>query len=225
MTYEDIEVLPLDRPAPRQNGQTKHSSVLTRRDPAQYEKIKLLTHALLSVLGQDPGRPGLRGTPQRVARMYADLLSGYEANVETLLNGALFDVEYHEMVVVKNISFHSLSERHLLPFFGEAHVAYLPGKRIVGLSKIPRIVDMYARRLQIQERLTTQIAGQLEAVLHPQGVAVIVDAFHVHTAIHGAPQEDARLRTSAMHGRFPEDPTLRRDFIEQVKSGRIYQRG
>lgn len=217
MTHENIEVIPLDRPASQQNRQTNGSSLFTRRDPAQYEKVKLLTHALLSVLGQDPGRSGLRGTPRRVAHMYADLLSGYDVNINTLLNGALFDVDYHEMVVVKNIAFYSLCERHLLPFFGEAHVAYLPGRRIVGLSKIPRIVDMYAHRLQVQERLTTEIAEQLESALQPRGVAVIVDAFHVHTAMHGASQDDARMRTSAMRGRFRQDATLRRAFMQQLK--------
>lgn len=217
MTHESIEVISLDQPSSPRDGKTNGSSVLTRRDPAQYEKVKLLTHALLSVLGQDPGRPELRGTPQRVARMYADLLSGYEVEIKTLLHGALFDVDYHEMVVVKNIAFYSLCERHLLPFFGEAHVAYLPGRRIVGLSKIPRIVDMYAHRLQVQERLTTEISEQLESALQPRGVAVIVDAFHVHTAIRGARRQDARMRTSAMRGRFREDATLLRAFMQQLR--------
>lgn len=216
MTHESIEVIPLDQPSSPQKGNTHGSSVLTHRDPAQYEKVKLLTHALLSVLGQDPGRPQLRGTPRRVARMYADLLSGYEVEIETLLNGALFDVDHHEMVVVKNIAFYSLCERHLLPFIGEAHVAYLPDRRIVGLSKIPRIVDMYARRLQMQERLTAQIAEQLEATLQPRGVAVIVDAFHVETAMHNARTQDARLRTSAMRGQFKEDTALRTELLHRL---------
>lgn len=216
MTHENIEVIPLDRPAPHHSEQANSSSFLSYADPSQYEKVKLLTHALLSVLGQDPGRPGLRGTPRRVARMYAELLSGYDVRIDALLNGALFNVDYHEMVVVKNIAFHSLCERHMLPFFGEVHVAYLPDKRIIGLSKIPRIVDMYARRLQVQERLTTEIADQMAAILDPHGVAVIVDAFHVHTAMQGAGETSARMRTSMMRGRFRRDATLRREFLQRL---------
>ena len=184
--------------------------------PERYEKIKLLIRSLLSVLGQDPERDGLRHTPQRMARMYAELLSGYEVNVSALVNGALFDVQYEEMIVVKDIEFYSLCEHHLLPFFGHAHVGYIPGHQVIGLSKIPRIVEMYARRLQVQERLTQQIAEQLEAVVQPCGVAVVVEGTHLCAAMRGVRQQDARMRTSVTRGSFRADPTLRAEFLQQL---------
>lgn len=180
------------------------------------EKIKVLIRSLLVLLGEDPDRSGLRSTPQRIARMYAELLAGYETNVETLVNGALFDVDYREMIVVKNIEYYSLCEHHLLPFFGQVHIAYIPEDRVIGLSKIPRIVEMYARRLQIQERLTQQVARQLEEVLRPRGVAVVMEGTHLCMSMRGVEQRGSRTRTSAMLGCFQDDLALRAELLQQL---------
>ena len=216
MRQNSIEILPVGRNNRNGNGRQEFNAVFPDRDLAQYEKVKLLIHSLLTVLGQDPNRDGLRGTPQRMARTYAELLSGYDVDVDALVNGALFDVEYEETIVVKGIEFYSLCEHHLLPFFGQAHVAYIPGESVIGLSKIPRIVEMYARRLQVQERLTQQIADELEAVLRPRGVAVVMEGTHLCTAMRGVRQQDARMRTSVMRGQFQEDPDLRHEFLQQL---------
>lgn len=209
MAGETIEIVRIQRHA---NGASKSYPA----PEEQEEKSKLLIQSLLSVLGEDPNRDGLRSTPRRVARMYAELLAGYRMNATALVNNALFDVEYDEMVTVTNVAFYSLCEHHLLPFFGHVHVAYLPGERVIGLSKIPRLVEMYARRLQIQERLTQQIAVQLETILEPRGVAVVVDGFHLCSAMRGVRQQDAHLRTRVMRGAFREDAALRREFLEQA---------
>lgn len=183
-------------------------------------RIEWLVRELLFVLGEDPGRQGLKDTPNRIARMYRELLAGNEADVEALVNGALFDIKQDDMIVVKGIGFHSLCEHHMLPFFGHAHIAYLPGEKVIGLSKIPRIVEMYARRLQVQERLGLQIADQLEETLQPQGVAVVIDGMHLCTAMRGVRQEEARMRTRVMRGVFKEDGELRREFVNQLSSER-----
>lgn len=195
---------------------SRASDEVTIPYPDREEKIKLLLRSLLVLLGEDPERSGLRGTPQRMARMYGELLAGYETDIETLVNGALFDVDYSEMVVVKDIEYYSLCEHHLLPFFGKAHVAYIPRDRVIGLSKIPRIVEMYARRLQVQERLTQQIATQLDDVLHPQGVAVVMEGTHLCAAMRGVEQRSARMRTSAMLGCFQKNAALRAEFLQQI---------
>lgn len=195
---------------------SRASDEVTIPYPDREEKIKLLLRSLLVLLGEDPERSGLRGTPQRMARMYGELLAGYETNIETLVNGALFDVDYSEMVVVKDIEYYSLCEHHLLPFFGKAHVAYIPRDRVIGLSKIPRIVEMYARRLQVQERMTQQIATQLDDVLHPQGVAVVMEGTHLCAAMRGVEQRSARMRTSAMLGCFQKNAALRAEFLQQI---------
>ena len=176
-------------------------------------------HSLLAVLGQDPNREGLRQTPQRMARMYEELLAGDDVDIKKLVNGALFDVQYDEMVVVKDIEFYSLCEHHLLPFFGQAHVAYVPGDYVIGLSKIPRIVEMYARRLQVQERMTQQIAQQLEQVLRPRGVAVVVEGLHLCASMRGVRQQEARMRTSIMRGVFRDDTALRMELLQQIQRG------
>lgn len=219
MQRDTIEIVPVEMPD--RNGHGRRESAANPHDPRpdRYEKVKLLIHSLLAVLGEDPHRDGLRRTPQRMARMYAELLSGYDVNVQSLINGALFDVQYEEMIVVKSIDYYSLCEHHLLPFFGQAHVAYIPGERVIGLSKIPRIVEMYARRLQVQERLIQQIADQLEAVLQPQGVAVVLEGTHLCTAMRGVEQQGARMRTSAMRGRFRSEPALRAEFLQQLQPG------
>lgn len=216
MLQDNIEIVQVERSQQKGNGRQKAASMFSHHSEDRYEKIKLLVRSLLAVLGEDPHRDGLQRTPQRMARMYAELLAGYEVDVDALVNGALFDVPHGEMIVVQNIEFYSLCEHHLLPFFGSAHVAYIPGERIIGLSKIPRIVEMYARRLQVQERLTQQISEQLQAVLQPQGVAVVMEATHLCTAMRGVRQQDARMRTSVMRGRFEEDAALRREFMQQL---------
>lgn len=174
---------------------------------------------LLEAVGEDPGRQGLRGTPDRVARMYKELLSGYAADPLKIINGALFDVEYDEMVVVKDIDFYSLCEHHMLPFFGKAHVAYLPGERVVGLSKIPRIVDMFARRLQVQERMTRRIADLLDEVLEAHGVAVVVEGVHMCSMMRGVKKANSRMLTSAMLGSFRDNHVTRAEFMQHIERG------
>ncbi len=168
---------------------------------------------LLVELGEDPSRDGLRGTPDRVRRMYAELTDGYRTDPETLLNGAAFEVDYDEMVVVRDIEFYSLCEHHLLPFFGKAHVGYLPRGRVIGLSKIPRVVDMYAHRLQVQERLTQQVATFLMERLEPKGVGCVVEATHLCTVMRGVRKQEATMVTSAMLGTFRRDARTRSEFL------------
>ena len=168
---------------------------------------------LLAELGEDPDRAGLVGTPDRVRRMYAELTEGYHTDPDALLNGAAFDVDYDEMVVVRDIEFYSLCEHHLLPFYGHAHVGYLPRGRVIGLSKIPRIVDMYAHRLQVQERLTQQVASFLMEQLDPKGVACVVEATHLCTMMHGVKKQQATMVTSSMLGTFRADARTRSEFL------------
>jgi len=168
---------------------------------------------LLTEIGEDPGREGLAGTPERVRRMYDELTAGYHVDPDALLNGACFNVDYDEMVVVRDIEFFSLCEHHLLPFIGKAHVGYLPRGRVVGLSKIPRIVDMYAQRLQVQERLTVQVADFLMERLEPKGVACVVEATHLCTMMRGVKKQEATMVTSAMTGTFRRDARTRAEFM------------
>lgn len=181
------------------------------------ERIQEAVYALLASVGEDPDRDGLRNTPQRVSKMYAELLSGYALNPETVINGALFDVDYDEMVLVRDIEFYSLCEHHLLPFIGRAHVAYIPKGKVLGLSKIPRIVDMFARRLQVQERMTTQIAECLETALRPQGVAVVLEANHLCAMMRGVKKAEAHMVTSAMRGIFRSNSSTRAEFLEHIR--------
>jgi GTP cyclohydrolase I len=178
--------------------------------------LESLTRDLLLTLGENPEREGLKRTPERVARMYKELLEGYQVDIPTLVNGAIFETDYQDMVLVKGITFYSLCEHHLLPFFGRVHVAYIPDGRIIGLSKIPRIVEMYARRLQVQERMTHQIAETLESVLHPLGIAVLVEGFHLCAMMRGVRQSEANLATSCMSGLFEQNGALRNDFFNQI---------
>jgi GTP cyclohydrolase I len=171
---------------------------------------------LLENIGEDPNRQGLQGTPDRVARMYDELTAGYHTDPVKLVNGALFDVDYNEMVVVKDIEFYSMCEHHMLPFYGRAHVAYIPNGKVIGLSKIPRIVEMFARRLQVQERLTTQIAEFLEQVVHPLGVAVVVEGAHMCSIMRGVKKAEASMVTSAMLGEFKTDPEKRKEFMGHI---------
>jgi len=174
---------------------------------------------LLSAIGEDPTREGLKRTPERVARMYAELTAGYYMNPEELVNDALFDISYDEMVIVRDIEFYSLCEHHLLPFFGHAHVAYIPNGRVIGLSKIPRVVEMFARRLQVQERMTVQIADFLEETLSPKGVAVVVEGMHMCSMMRGVKKANARMVSSAMRGVFHSDPRTRNEFVNLVRRG------
>jgi GTP cyclohydrolase I len=174
---------------------------------------------LIRAIGEDPEREGLKRTPQRVARMYGELLSGYGADAEKFINGAIFHISYDEMVLVRDIEFYSLCEHHMLPFIGRAHVAYIPAGKVIGLSKIPRVVDMFARRLQVQERLTRQIADLLRDLLEPQGVAVVVEAMHMCSMMRGVKKHDARMTTSAMHGAFRANLATRQEFLENISRG------
>jgi GTP cyclohydrolase I len=171
---------------------------------------------LLFAFGEDACREGLERTPERVARMYDELLAGYRVDPFELINEALFDVDYDEMVIIKDIEFYSLCEHHLLPFIGRAHVAYLPKGKVIGLSKIPRIVDLFARRLQVQERMTRQIADFIEAAIHPHGVAVVVEGVHLCSKIRGVKKANARMVTSAMTGSFKENEITRNEFMDHI---------
>jgi GTP cyclohydrolase I len=187
-------------------------------DPTQpADSIEALIRSLLKELGQDPGRDGLVRTPERVARSLRFLTEGYAQDPIAILNDAVFEESYDEMVLVKDIDFYSLCEHHLLPFFGRVHIAYIPDGRIVGLSKLPRMVAMFARRLQVQERLTTDIASALETVLRPKGVAVVGEAIHLCMMMRGVEQQNAFAITSSLRGSFADDPKTREDFMELIR--------
>ena len=176
-----------------------------------------LIKKLLAELGEDPDREGLRDTPARVANAYQFLTSGYRADIDQVLNNALFAVDYSEMVIVKDIDFFSLCEHHLLPFFGKCHVAYIPSDRVIGLSKIPRLVDVFARRLQVQERLTNQIANTIRDTINPLGVAVVMEATHLCMSMRGVEKQNSFAVTSAMLGAFRERSRTRMEFLELIK--------
>ena len=180
--------------------------------------VEPLIYDFLKELGEDPTREGLERTPARVAKAYQYLTSGYDQRVEDILNDALFTEEYDEMVVVKDIDYFSLCEHHLLPFFGRAHIAYMPSRKIVGLSKIPRLVEMFSRRLQVQERLTTQIAHTINDVLQPRGVAVVIEGLHLCMLMRGVEKQNSKAVTSAMLGAFRDRPETRAEFMELIKS-------
>ena len=171
---------------------------------------------LLRRIGEDPDRDGLQKTPERMEKSMAFLTRGYQQSVEDVLHGALFDVDYDEMVMVKDVEFYSLCEHHLLPFFGKAHIAYLPQGKVVGLSKIPRIVDVFARRLQVQERLTQQIAEAIEEAIHPQGVGVVIEAQHLCMMMRGVEKQSSLTVTSSMRGAFKTQLQTRNEFLTLV---------
>ncbi|MCB0154846.1 MAG: GTP cyclohydrolase I FolE [Anaerolineae bacterium] len=180
------------------------------------QAIEKAVRKTLINIGEDPDREGLLRTPERVARMYDELTAGYHVDPVKLVNEAIFEVDYSEMVLVKDIDFHSLCEHHMLPFFGKAHVAYIPDNKVIGLSKIPRIVEMFARRLQVQERMTQQIADFLCEVLHPMGVAVVVEGAHMCSMMRGVKKANASMVTSALTGIFKSDPRTRAEFMEHI---------
>ncbi len=184
-----------------------------------HEAIKKATREILKAVGEDPEREGLKRTPDRISRMYDELLSGYRMDPTKFVNGALFKVQYDEMVIVRDIEFTSLCEHHMLPFLGRAHVAYFPRDQVIGLSKIPRIVDMFSHRLQVQERLTQQIANFLNDLLNPKGVAVVIEAMHLCSMIRGVKKHDSRMTTSAMLGYFRENMASRMEFLDNISRG------
>lgn len=187
--------------------------------PVDRDAIESATVGILDAVGEDPSREGLQNTPRRVAKAYEELLSGYRTDAAKLLNGALFDVDYHDMVIVRNIEFYSLCEHHMLPFYGHVSVAYIPNGKVVGLSKIPRIVDMFARRLQVQERMTRQIAAFIEQVLQPMGVGVVAEGVHMCSMMRGVKKADSSMTTSAMLGQFRDNSTTRAEFLAHLERG------
>ena len=179
-------------------------------------EIECSVQVILDAIGEDPNREGLLRTPARVARMYEELTAGYHVDPDQLINDAIFDVTYDQMVVVRDIDYYSLCEHHMLPFLGRAHVAYIPNGRVIGLSKIPRIVEMFARRLQVQERMTQQIAQFLMDTLDPLGVAVVAEGLHMCAAMRGVKKANARMTTSAMLGTFKDNRATREEFFQHI---------
>ena len=204
---------------PIQNGEKESvyraASLLNDKDVDE-KTIETATRQMLVAFGEDPSREGLLRTPERVSKMYTELLAGYRTDPFTMLNDALFEIQYDEMVIVRDIEFYSLCEHHMLPFVGRAHVAYMPKGRVIGLSKIPRIVDMFARRLQVQERMTTQVAEFISELLQPSGVAVVLEALHLCSMIRGVKKHDSRMTTSAMLGSFRTDMAQRMEFLDNI---------
>jgi len=183
-----------------------------------FDKIQRSTTKILEAIGENPEREGLLKTPSRVAKAYAEILAGYRMNPEELINNALFSVDYDEMVIVKGIEFYSMCEHHMLPFYGVAHVAYIPSGKVIGLSKIPRIVEMYSRRLQVQERMTLQIADFIQEVLKPKGVAVVVEGKHLCMMMRGVKKQEASMTTSHMLGVFREQLPTRMEFLNRISA-------
>jgi GTP cyclohydrolase I len=180
--------------------------------------MQTLIRSLLEQLGEDPSREGLLKTPERVEKSMKFLTSGYAADIDQILNGALFTVDYSEMVIVRDIDFYSLCEHHLLPFFGKCHVAYIPNGKVIGLSKVPRLVDMFARRLQLQERMTNQIAETIRDTIQPLGVAVVCEGTHLCMAMRGVEKQQSTTVTSAMLGAFRDDARTRGEFLQLIKT-------
>ncbi|NJM08859.1 GTP cyclohydrolase I FolE [Candidatus Gracilibacteria bacterium] len=207
---DEMDLLDLDGLVLR--GRGKLEGLEFSSDP----KIEHAVVAILESIGEEPAREGLLKTPSRVAKMYAELTAGYRIDPEALINDAIFNVEYQEMVLVKDIDFSSLCEHHMLPFLGKVHVAYIPNNRVVGLSKLPRIVDMFARRLQVQERMTVQIADFIDEHLHPLGVAVVAEGVHMCGVMRGVKKANAKMVTSAMRGVFRDDPKTRAELMGHI---------
>jgi len=199
--------------SPSPNAAPNPTNAVPESVPTALAGIERGVRDILMEIGEDPAREGLRGTPARVARAYAELTAGYNVDPERLVNGAIFTVDYDEMVVVRDIDFYSLCEHHLLPFYGRAHVAYIPQGRVIGLSKIPRVVEMFARRLQVQERMTVEIADFVEKVIDPRGVAVVAEGIHMCSVMRGVRKENSRMVTSAMRGDFRDDDKTRSEFL------------
>jgi GTP cyclohydrolase I len=205
MTYEDDDDLIM---TPDLNGENEFN----------LPSIANSVSEILRAVGEDPGREGLIRTPERVARAYQEILGGYQTDPVKLVNGALFNVDYDEMVIVKDIEYFSLCEHHMLPFFGRAHVAYVPKGKVLGLSKIPRIVDMFAHRLQVQERMTQQIAEFIQEVINPWGVGVVIEGQHLCMMMRGIKKEQAKMTTSAMLGGFRKRIETRMEFLNRISN-------
>jgi GTP cyclohydrolase I len=205
--------------SPIRDNDRKQVEELLLAEPGRAQSSESIAEAMRNILqsiGEDPNRDGLRRTPERFEKAFRFLTSGYNQDPEKLLNGAMFTVCYDQMVLVKDIEFYSLCEHHLLPFFGRCHVAYIPDKKVVGLSKIPRLVNMFARRLQIQERLTNQIANAIQDKIAPLGVGVVVEGRHLCMAMRGVEKESSQTVTSAMLGSFKDNPKTREEFLSLV---------
>lgn len=183
------------------------------------EKVQGLVETILNEIGENPSREGLLKTPKRVARAYEYLTSGYHKDIHKVLNDAIFTENYDEMVLVKDIDFYSMCEHHMLPFFGKVHIAYIPDGKIVGLSKLPRIVDVFARRLQVQERMTKEIADTINEYLKPKGVAVVSEAFHMCMMMRGVEKQNSSTTSSSMLGVFKDDPKTRLEFLSLIRPG------
>jgi GTP cyclohydrolase I len=205
----------------KQRNQRQIEDVNGSGKPADLDVLQSLVTEMLLALGEKPGRNGLVKTPERVAKALAFMTQGYQRDIDQLLNGALFPIEYDEMVIVKDIGFFSMCEHHLLPFFGKVHVGYLPNKKVVGLSKIPRIVDMFARRLQVQERLTVQIAETLKTKLNAHGVGVVVEARHLCMMMRGVEKQNTVAVSSSMLGAFRSQPQTRLEFLKLIRRGSV----
>lgn len=202
-------------------GQQQVEDVGGSRRTANLDVLQSLVTEMLLAIGEKPGRNGLLKTPERVAKAFAFMTQGYHRDIDHLLNGALFPIEYDEMVIVKDIDFFSLCEHHLLPFYGRVHVGYLPNKKVVGLSKIPRIVDVFARRLQVQERLTVQIAETLKSKLNARGVGVVVEARHLCMMMRGVEKQNTVAVSSSMLGAFRSQPQTRLEFLKLIHGGSV----
>ena len=186
-----------------------------------HQEVEDAVKKLLTAFGEDVNREGLIKTPERVARMYDELLAGYRVDPYQLINEALFEVDYTDMVIIKDIDYFSLCEHHLLPFMGRAHVAYIPSDKVIGLSKIPRVVDLFSRRLQVQERMTRQIADFIVEVLDPIGVGVVVEGWHLCAAMRGVKKSNATMITSALCGSFQDNPTTRQEFLGHIRAASL----
>lgn len=185
------------------------------------EIVEKNVKTLLEEIGEDPGREGLLRTPHRVAKAYEFLTQGYTKDIDKIVNGAIFEEKYDEMVIVKDIDFYSMCEHHLLPFYGKIHIAYVPNGKIIGLSKLPRVVDVFARRLQVQERLTQEIADILDKILQPKGVAVVAEGYHMCMMMRGVEKQNSITTTSAVHGLFQEDARTRAEFLNLINMKKI----
>jgi GTP cyclohydrolase I len=194
-----------------------NGSQMSKKTTTTSEQIASMVENILVELGENPAREGLRRTPERVDASLRFLTRGYHLDIDKIINGAVFEAEYDEMVIVKDIEVYSLCEHHMLPFYGKCHIAYLPQAKIIGLSKMPRIVDVFARRLQVQERLTTQIASAIEKCLEPKGVGVVVEAYHLCMMMRGVQKQNSSTITSCMLGRFKSDSKTRSEFLDFIK--------
>ena len=213
--------LPIESPSPERRGEVPAQVAQEAANvPLADATMQQLYAELLTRVGEDPARDGLLRTPERMEKSMAFLTHGYHQSIEKVLHDALFDVDYDEMVIVKDIEFYSLCEHHLLPFFGKAHIAYVPNGKVIGLSKIPRIVDVFARRLQVQERLTQQVAEAIEEAIHPQGVGVVLEAQHLCMMMRGVEKQSSNTVTSAMLGVFKSQLQTRNEFLSLVERSR-----